>query len=280
MKGRWRWSLGCLSLLLVVFLYRVLSVYEFRSGECEAGTQPAQPAATYPSRLLVMSYNIQGHAALVRGNHIEKIAEAINEVKPDVVGINEAHRSTWQSRFRDHVLELQRRTGMNVAFGTSYDQLGGRFGNAILTRGRIVNRRLYRLPGAGEPRTLLEADIAIDGGMITFYVTHLVAWEKLNRATRSNQLDCLASHVRTSRYPYILTGDLNAPPDAPEIMEFRRDSTLQMCGDGAGATHRVMNLMIDYVFADRGWQVVSGRPLDVGPSDHRPYIAELRHGQQ
>ena len=44
-----------------------------------------------------------GQAALVRGNHIAKIAETINQVRPDIVAINEAHRSTWQSRFRDHV---------------------------------------------------------------------------------------------------------------------------------------------------------------------------------
>ena len=280
MKKRWRFGLGCLSVVLIVFLYRVLSVYEFRKGECAATIQPAIIAKTYPRRLLIMTYNVQGHAALLRGDHIEKIAAAINEVKPDVVAINEAHIRTWQARFRDHVEELGRLTGMNVAFGQSYDQLGGRFGNLVLTRGRIVQNRVHRLPGAGEPRTLLETTIDIDGGRVQFYTTHLTAWEKLNRATRIIQLECLAAHMRASTHPFILAGDLNAPPDAPEIVEFLRNETIQMCGNGAGATHRVMNLWIDYIFADRGWNVVYGRPVDIGPSDHRPLVAELRYGQE
>jgi endonuclease/exonuclease/phosphatase family metal-dependent hydrolase len=277
MKRRWKWPLGCLSVILVVFLYRVISVYEFREGSCSARTEPAKLASTYPRRLLVMTYNIQGHAALLRTDHIERIAAAINEVKPDIVAINEAHRKTWQSRFRDHVPELQRLTKMQGAFGETYDQLGGRFGNLVLTRGRIAATNVYKLPGAGEPRSLLETTIDIDGGRVMFYVTHLTAWEKLNRATRTTQLKCLTAHVRSSRYPYILAGDMNAPPDAPEIVDFLRDNTLQMAGNGAGSTHRVMNLWIDYIFADRGWQVLSARPLDIGPSDHRPMVAELTH---
>jgi endonuclease/exonuclease/phosphatase family metal-dependent hydrolase len=277
MKRRWRWPLGCLSIFFLVFAYRVLSVYEFRSGECLAGPAPAAVAQTYPRRLMVMTYNIQGHAALVKPDHIAKIADTINQVRPDIVAINEAHRRTWQSRFRDHVDELRLRTGMNAVFGESYEQLGGQFGNAILTRGNIATHDVYKLPGVGEPRTLLEATIEIDGSKVEFYVTHLAAWERLNRTIRTEQLECLARHVRASRYPFILAGDINAPPDSPEVTSFRRDDRVQMCG-GNTPTHKVLNLTIDYIFADRGWQVRDARTLDIGPSDHRPVIAELVHG--
>jgi endonuclease/exonuclease/phosphatase family metal-dependent hydrolase len=261
----------------IAFAYRILSVYEFRSGDCLARPEIVTRDPSYPKRLLVATYNVQGHASLVRGDHVAKIAEAINRIRPDVVAINEAHRNTWQSRFSDHVEELRRRTRMNVVFGESYEQLGGQFGNAILTRGQIVSHDVYDLPGLGEPRTVLEAVITINGGTVNFYVTHLAAWEKLNRAARSAQLECLARHVRASRYPYVLAGDLNAPPDAPEIREFRKDTALQMVGLGLDPTHRVMKLQLDYIFADRGWQVRSARTLDIGPSDHLPVVAELLH---
>lgn len=264
-------------MLLLIFAYRVLSVYEFRSGECQTGPQPPTVAQTYPRRLLVMTYNIQGHASLIRSDHIAEIAAAINQVRPDIVGINEAHRRTWQSRFRDHVEELRTRTRMNAVFGESYEQLGGQFGNLILTRGRIVSHDLYKLPGVGEPRTLLQATIDIDGGQVDVYVTHLAAWEKLNRAARTDQLKCLAGHVRTSKHPFILTGDINAPPDGPEVAAFLQDNLLQICGANIEPTHRVINLRIDYIFADRGWRVRDARTLDIGPSDHRPVIAELIH---
>jgi endonuclease/exonuclease/phosphatase family metal-dependent hydrolase len=279
MKRRWRWSLGCLSVLVIIFAYRVLSVYEFRSGDCLARPEQATFEQTYPRRLLVMTYNVQGHAAFVRADHVARIADAINQTRPDIVAVNEAHRRTWQSRFRDHVEELRLRTGMNAVFGESYQQLGGQFGNAILTRGNIVRHDLYKLPGIGEPRTLLEATIEIDGGTVEFYVTHLAAWEKLNREVRRKQLQCLSRHVRASRHPFILAGDINAPPDSPEVKEFLRDTRLQMCGP-TEPTHKVMNLAIDYLFTDRGWHVLDARSLDIGPSDHRPVVAELSHDTQ
>lgn len=280
MTNRKRIGIGCLTifgLVAIIFGYRILSVYEFRSGECMATPTPVTASPTYPKRLVVMSYNIQGHAALLRDEHIPKIAETINRFRPDIVGINEAHRNTWQSRFRDHVDQLRRATNMNAAFGESYEQLGGQFGNAVLTRGRILGSDVYRLPGTGEPRTLLETRIAIDGGTVEFYVTHLAAWEKFNRAARARQLECLAHHLGNSPYPYVLTGDLNAPPDSPEVMDFRRSESMQMAGP-LSPTHRVMELGLDYVFADRGWRVQASRTLDEGPSDHRPVLVELIHG--
>lgn len=276
MRPRSRIGFGCLSILLIVFCYRVFSVYEFRAGQCVADPEPRALTPTYPKRLIVMTYNIQGHAALVNSHHVARIAETIRMVNPDIVGINEAHIRTWQSRFKDHVEQLRLATGMNAVFGESYEQMGGQFGNAILTRGQIMKHELYRLPGAGEPRSLLKATIRINDGTIDFYVTHLVAWEKLNRVSRANQLQCLARHVRSSDHPYILVGDLNAPPESPEIKEFRQNTALQACGP-TDFTHRVMNLTIDYIFADRGWKVASARTLDTGPSDHRPVLAELIH---
>ncbi len=274
-RGR-RIGLIILGIIGITFVYRVLSVYQFRTGECIATPEVLVRPPTYPRRIVMMTYNIQGHASLVRGNHIEKIAETINKIHPDIVAINEAHKNTWQSRFRDHVEELSRRTRMNAVFGESYQQLGGQFGNAILTRGQIVSHDVYKLPGIGEPRTLLESLITIDGGTVQVYVTHLAAWEKLNRTVRREQLTCLSRHVRASRYPYILAGDLNAPPESPEIKDFRGDVALQMCGTGLEPTHKLMGIQIDYIFADSGWKC-SGATLDVGPSDHRPVVAELTH---
>ena len=116
----------------------------------------------------------------------------------------------------------------------------------------------------------------IGGGTIVFYVTHLAAWEKLNRVVRGRQLDCLSRHLGASAYPYVVAGDLNAGPDSEEITAFRRAESMQMAGPPS-PTHRVMEIALDYVFADRGWRVVSSRTIDDGPSDHRPVLVELIH---
>ena len=264
------------ALVVLVVSYRVLGVYEFRSGECSA-MQPRRFANTYPKRLVVMSFNIQGHASLMREAHIQEIAGVILRHRPDIVGINEAHRGTWQARFGDHIAQLERLTGMRAAFGRSYRFLGGDFGNAVLTRGQIVNADVKALPGTGEPRTLFETIVRVNGGTVQFYVTHTAAWASINQAARNEQLKCINAHLNASGYPFILTGDLNAPPESAELRRFLDRNVLQFAGNPKESTHRVMEQRLDYILADPGWTVRSARVLDDGPSDHRPVLAELTH---
>jgi endonuclease/exonuclease/phosphatase family metal-dependent hydrolase len=283
-----------LAIILLFWLYRVFAVYTVRSGECrpnavdpnlrvatrtENGTVVTFPMrVAYPKQqrpLVVMTYNIAGHDELLDGDHIRKIGAVINRVKPDLVALQEVHRKTWQSRFRDQLAELQAITGMHGAFEPAYVQGHGEFGNAFLTRGTVVSATLHPLPSIGEPRIVIDAVVNIDGANINFYVTHLSTWASLNRKIRREQLACLARHVRTSRWPYMLCGDLNAGQDAPEIAEFRKLNAAQLCGENIGPTHPTMNKRIDYIFADYGWEVRSARALAIGPSDHYPAIAEL-----
>jgi len=289
-----RWILGILSIFLLAFLYRVFAVYTVQTGECKP--KPVDPSTriltrtelgqlvSYPERtgfppqqrpLVIMTYNIAGHDELYNSDHIQQIAAAINQVKPDIVGLEEVHRKTWQSRFRDQLAELEAATHMHGYFAPSYVQFGGGFGNAILTRGDIVSADMHELPSVGEPRAVIETVIRIDNVTISFYATHLATWASLNSRIRGEQLKCLARHVRTSRYPYILAGDLNAGPDAPEIQAFRKLNAAQLAGEEIGPTHPRMNRRIDYIFADYGWEVRSARALNIGPSDHWPVIAEL-----
>ncbi|HKV10992.1 MAG TPA: endonuclease/exonuclease/phosphatase family protein, partial [Thermoanaerobaculia bacterium] len=167
--------LGVLAVLLLVFLYRVFFVYTVRSGECRPRPDHGKLARFPPPRrpLVVMTYNIAGHDELLDGDHVRHIGEAIRRLHPDVVALQEVHRNTWQARFRDQLAELEKRTGLRGSFAPSYVRWGGAYGNAILTRGQIVKAEVHSLPCVGEPRTLLEATIRIEGATITFYTTHL-----------------------------------------------------------------------------------------------------------
>lgn len=283
MTRKRRFAFGCLSVVALFVLYRIVFIYQWREGDCATGPQPATTSQVYPPHLVVMTYNIEGNAELFKGSqHIEDLAKVINEVKPDIVGLNEIHRSTWQSRFADQVGRLQRLTHMNGVFGRSYSEFGGSFGNAVLTRGAIVSADVHNLPTAGEPRSLLAARIQIDHATIDFFVSHVAAWGRINSGIRLKQLECLASHVRVSQYPRIVVGDFNAPPPAHEIQQFKSfNTTMQMAGgEDLGPTQKIMNQRLDYIFADSGWEVRSARVLDGGPSDHRPVIAELFHAEK
>jgi endonuclease/exonuclease/phosphatase family metal-dependent hydrolase len=294
MKRKLEIVFGILSIFLLFFLYRFFTVYTVRSGECKP--KPVDPelrlltrdergvVVSYPERigfpaqtkpLVVLTYNIAGHDELFSSKHIAGIADVINAVKPDIVGLQEVHRNTWQSRFHDQLAELEQRTGMHGFFGKSYVQGKGQFGNALLTRGEIVSADVHELPSVGEPRTAIEAVVKIDGATLNVYVAHLTTWGQLNRSNRREQLKCLARHVRTSRYPYLLLGDFNAGPATPEMQEFRKENAAQICGEALPNTNPMMRERIDYIWADYGWRVGDVRVVEQGPSDHWPIVASL-----
>ncbi|HXG58810.1 MAG TPA: endonuclease/exonuclease/phosphatase family protein [Thermoanaerobaculia bacterium] len=289
-----RWVLGTLAIFALIVAYRVFAVYTVRSGTCspkpvdprlrvatrdERGVPVSHPERTrFPPQqrpLVVMSYNIAGHDHLYDPDHLRRIAAVIDSVKPDIAGLQEVHRGTWQARFHDQLAELVRLTGMRGYFAPSYTQWGGGYGNAILTRGEIVAASLHELPSMGEPRAVIEATIRIDRATISFFVTHLTTWGAINRGNRREQLECLARHVRTSRWPSILVGDLNAPPEAPEIATFRKLNAAQLAGEDLGPTHALTGRRLDYIFADYGWEVRAARVLPDTASDHYPIVAEL-----
>ncbi|HEY5611934.1 MAG TPA: endonuclease/exonuclease/phosphatase family protein [Thermoanaerobaculia bacterium] len=276
--------LAVAALLFAAFAtYRVFGVYTVRSGECAPGDSipmdhrfPKRGAGAEQARtLVVMSYNVEGHAALLRKDHLRKIAAVIVAAKADLVGLQEVHRGTWQSRFRDQAAELARLSGMTVYFGRSFDALGGEFGNAILTRGTLIEAEVYELPSVGEPRTLLRGTVEIGGHILNFYVTHLATWGRFNRASRTEQIECIAQHIRRSPYPFVVVGDFNASPVTPEVSSFTTSNLVRLANANTGGTHRLTGQHLDYIFSDPGWDVKSARVLAEGPSDHWPLLAEL-----
>ncbi len=238
-------------------------------------------------RLRVMSYNVGGHGARWSRRHLDRVAAAVVEADPDVVGLQEVHRGTRHSRLEDQAEALSRLTGLSVRFGKSFGLDGGEFGNAVLTRGEVRHAEVHTLPGPGEPRTLLRsriglAPIGINLGInlgidseIDFYVTHLAAWGRWGRAARTVQIAGLVERLRQASGPFVLVGDLNAPPAAPEIGTLLAEELFRMCGEDVACTHRYMRQRIDYVFADPGWTTASYQVIRSGPSDHWPVVVEL-----
>jgi endonuclease/exonuclease/phosphatase family metal-dependent hydrolase len=232
-------------------------------------------------RLRVMTYNMAGHDSLWSGRHLERVAQVILAAAPDLVGLQEVHRKTRQSRLVDQAAELGRLTGMAVRFGKSYMVWGGgEFGNAVLARGDFLSREVLPLPGPGEPRTVLHTIVHTVAGVqdsaVHFYVTHLAAWGRWKRAARGVQVMGLVEQLQRAERPFVLVGDFNAPPEAPEIAPLMTSGLLRLCGNDATVTNRYMRERIDYVFADPGWTPASYQVIRSGPSDHWPVLVELR----
>jgi endonuclease/exonuclease/phosphatase family metal-dependent hydrolase len=256
--------------------YRTVFVYDLRPGECPAiAPRPLEGAIPRGARLSVMSYNIEGHAALVRAEHLREIARVILARRPDVVTLQEVHRHTWQSRFHDQAAELAALTGMQASFGPSLHALGGEFGNAVLTRGRVVSARVVPLPSFGEPRSMLATTVDLGGNRIDVYVAHLAAWGAANHRVRALQVRCLAAHLRAGHRPFVLGGDLNTTPEAPDLSELAEGGFARLCGVASEPTHAILDRRLDYIYADPRFSVVDAAVLRTGPSDHWPIAATL-----
>lgn len=221
-----------------------------------------------------MSYNIQGHAAARREDHLPKLAEVIAAVKPDVVGLQEVHCGTRVGPTHQSEV-LASLTGLQHWFGRSCGMDGGDYGNAVLTRGEIRSAHVYPLPGSGEPRSVLQTDITIDGVDVTFFVTHLAAWGRLLRVARMRQVAELGDITARGHAPHVLVGDFNVPPGAEEIRTLLSHGHLHVIGDAREATFPMTRQRLDYIFADPRWETVSSEVVRRGPSDHWAIVAEL-----
>ena len=221
-----------------------------------------------------MSYNIQGHAAARRPDFLPKLAEVIASAKPDIVGLQEVHCGTRAGPV-DQGEALASLTGLNVAFGKSCGMDGGAYGNAVLTRGTIRQTFTHPLPGSGEPRSVLQAEISLDGKDVLFFVTHLAAWGRLLRVARMRQIAELGDILARGALPHVLVGDFNVPPGAEEVHTLLSHGHLHVIGDFREATFPMTRQRLDYIFADPRWETISSDVIRRGPSDHWPITAEL-----
>jgi endonuclease/exonuclease/phosphatase family metal-dependent hydrolase len=226
-------------------------------------------------QLKVVSYNIQGHAASRRPDHIPKVAETIAAMQPDVIGLQEVHCRTRQSSMLDQAETIATMAGLNLFFGRSCAMDGGDYGNAVLTRGTITSTRVHSLPGSGEPRSMLESHLVVDGRPVAFFVTHLAAWGRLLRKARLSQIAAIGDIIARGHEPHVLVGDFNVPPAAEELRVLLAHGHLHVAGDTTEPTFPMTRQRLDYVFCDPRWEYAGGEVVHRGPSDHWPLVAYL-----
>ena len=213
--------------------------------------------------------------------------------------------------------ELAEGLGYRVVFSRACRLTGSvpaDFGNALLSRYPIREHRTEPLPTPPdvETRSLLYALCSVKVGVLPVLVTHL-SWEPELAHVRKAQLAHIAHFIQheltslalrlpphVALLPPVLLGDLNMPPESPEVQEFLQASGFVDCfaavGQGAGLTMDGRNpaaikggvplaARIDYLMVGTtppsGVRVRAARVcLDVPeggvfPSDHFGVVADL-----
>ena len=253
----------------------------------------------------------------------DAIAAVLTHARPDVCGLQEV----WAGRGENQAALLAEQLGMQWAWTPSptpqrwQRRLGDpamQFGNAILSRWPITEQAAQPLPGNGadDGRTALFAGIQTPTGRLPFVTTQLTSAIGQS-AVRCQQVAALCRFVAAHTgpgLPPVVTGDLNAEPDADEIRLLGGHKTAPVVPGlvlvdawryadpmAPGWTWDRRNpyvaatgepsSRIDYVLVGlptasgagrvRSVRLIGDRPVDgVWPSDHAGVLAELQPAGQ
>jgi len=239
--------------------------------------------------LTVASFNIHHGQGTDGVLDLARIARVIGASGADIAGLQEvdrhfADRSDWA----DQAAGLARLLGCHVAYGANINldpprpgKPRAQFGNAVLSRYPIArwdNTHLARSAGE-EQRGLLHAEVGLPGGLLHVYVAHLAASSQADRARQARQI----AHMISEHDPAVLLGDLNAPPQAPEIGTIQAALTdAWTAAHGAGSPAplpRAPAARIDYIFTSRRLSATWTRFSTDDPvaSDHLPVVSRLAY---
>ncbi len=231
----------------------------------------------------VASYNIHKCAGLDRRVDLDRIAQVLEEIDADLVGLQEV--------FRPQALGLAERLGLQVAMGPTRERDGLPYGNAVLTRLAIRGSRTFDLSRPDrEPRGGIRLDLEMPNGEMPngempngadglLHVFNVHFGLKI-RERREQVRMLVREHILHDELtgPRIVVGDLNEWFPGAVGRTLRRE----LSGPRIRRTHPapLPLFALDRIYWDRGlgadgFHVHRSRLARVA-SDHLPVVARLR----
>jgi endonuclease/exonuclease/phosphatase family metal-dependent hydrolase len=258
-----------------------------QSGRWQADgmTKPAPGPDQPPIPVRLVTFNVHHGVGQDRRFDLPRLAKVLQALDADVLCLQEVDRHFGnRSEGVDEALLLSRALDMQLAWGPAIEERrpdGGpdrEYGNALLSRLPILVSDVHPLPASAEPRSALRTMIELDGAALWVTTTHLDNDSATGRTAQAAALtELLTGPMETG----VLTGDFNAPPDAPELASLRERfvDAWEIARDhdrGATFPARHPRRRIDQVWVSPGVQVAEARVLDAaGASDHLPVVVDL-----
>ena len=259
--------------MLASFLYVI--------GLLAIATSLSSVQAAPPKTLRVLCYNIHYGQGNDGEYNLQRLADVINNAKPDLVALQEVDVVVERSGKVHQAQELGKLTGLAVRYGPTQHYQGGLYGNAVLTRLPILDVQIQPLPYTAATRELTtypRAAIAVDVKLpnnqplrfISTHFQHNVAEDRVAEATAVNRL------FGDGSPPAILAGDMNATPDSEPIKILEQKWTNAIDEAAApSAPSSKPQLRIDYVFfRGKSLKLISTEVIsEPMASDHCPVLA-------
>ncbi len=223
----------------------------------------------------IMTYNLHNGFNADGYLDMEALARVIEESHPDIVALQEISRGWVISGRLDMLTWLSQRLNMPYVFGPTADAL---WGNAILSRYPIVEYKNFELP----PRDLFilrgftAAIVDLGNGdslqVITTHYHHLVDDSDIRQLQTPVIVDFWNNAQRS-----VILGDLNAEPDAPEIVLLREAGLVDALAGAqptSAYTYHSSGLYqrIDYIWVSPDLEVKEAHVPFSNASDHLPVV--------
>lgn len=215
------------------------------------------------------TFNIRHGTSTAGHVDLRLLVRVCADLGVDLLALQEVDKWMRRSRWARMANRVACRTDMAHAFAPALRKGWlGRYGNALLVRGRISDTELVRLPGSGEPRVGLLATAQTGALRLSVAVTHL----SVRREERDRQLADLVAALCQRPAPRLLLGDLNGPP--ADVAPMLQQGGLHLVESGPTFPAAAPTKQIDHV-AVSGLEVVSSSVPATAISDHRPLVVEL-----
>lgn len=227
--------------------------------------------------LRVMTWNVHGERA-----GLENVAREIKKQNPDVVCLQEANTGDWKSQLPAEMESLM--PGCHIARAREL---------ATLSKYPIRHQEVHRMQ-ASTGRAVLVTEIDVQGRRLSVLNTHLstyagdscVRWGGRPQAymecsvrVRGTQIGILRAVAHDCEGPIVVVGDFNDPPSGTlyNRMLHDFDDAFRLAGVGFGYSFpaRLPLWRIDYIFTNDKLGAERCFVPAMGPSDHRPVVADL-----
>jgi endonuclease/exonuclease/phosphatase family metal-dependent hydrolase len=236
-------------------------------------------------KITVMSFNIQHGLGMDHKIDIRRIANVILKIGTQLVGMQEVDKFTLRNPI-DQTKVITKLTETEGVFGKAIDDFGGEYGNAILSKAKILDTRHLIFKTITDPtaerRSVIATLVTLEKETKMWFASTHLDFRK-NEALLQQCLELLEFlrnlQKETPDTPMVLVGDFNCTPEDDVIKRIKEEyvDAWEVAGKGKGYTHpsNRPDKRIDYIFVSKHWKVESCGTFASEASDHAALFASL-----
>jgi endonuclease/exonuclease/phosphatase family metal-dependent hydrolase len=243
---------------------QLVKYYSLIAGFCLIALflYPYPVRAVENTPIKIMTLNLHNGKDSDQQPNFDRFAQLVAVEQPDIISLQEVQAK--------QVKALQV-AGYRTIAGPNANCVFFRFGNALLTKHRIIYHRHHYLPSKKEQRGVDEVLIDLGGRSLRVLNTHL----GLGRSEQQQQVNELARLCSYLPGPLLVTGDFNFEPSSKLLAGFPLREVSAVLGGYKTFSTKKPQYQIDLVWYSDDFIPIKAQPLDWYGSDHFPVVVLL-----